>query len=124
MRHGIVPNATPTRTSTKTDPRARPTISLETSEADWSFFLSEWKSYKSATGIDGSSLLEELWRCMKMELKRLAINQGGKETLISVPLMLNRIKNLAVRTLHANVHVRDLHDFKQTGHKSVNAYRS
>ena len=60
---------------------------------------------------------------MKVELKRLAFNQGGKETLISVPLMLNRIKNLAVKTLHATVHVRDLQDSKQTGHESVKVRR-
>ena len=31
---------------------------MDTSEADWRFFLSEWTDYKSATGINDKDLLD------------------------------------------------------------------
>ena len=110
------------RPTTKVDKRPRPEISSEMTEHDWRFFLSEWVDYKRATGISGQHLLDELWSCMAPDVKRLAFDQGGKETLTSEDLMLARIRQLAVSVLHAAVHTVALHDARQTGDESTKAF--
>ena len=95
---------------------------MDTPEADWRFYLSEWKDYKRVTGIVGQSVLDELWSCMKGDLKRLAFDQGGKETLTTEDLMLARIKSLAVTELHTAVHTVQLHEAKQAADESTKAF--
>lgn len=110
------------RPTTKVDKRPRPDVTLEMTEHDWRFFLSEWQDYKRATGISGQHLLDELWSCMTADLKRLAFDQGGKETLTTEDLMLSRIRLLAVSVLHAAVHTVSLHDAHQTAEESTKAF--
>ena len=95
---------------------------MDTPEADWRFFLSEWEDYKRVTAISGQSVLDELWSCMKGDLKRLAFDQGGKETLTTEPLMLARIKSLAVTELHTAVHTVMLHEAKQSPDETTKAF--
>ena len=110
------------RPTCKVDKRARPTVSMEMSEHDWRFFLSEWKDYKRATGISGQNMLDELWSCMVPDLKRLAFDQGGKEQLNTEDLMLARLKLLAVSVLHAAVHTVSLHEARQMPEESTKAF--
>ena len=70
----------------------------------WRYYVSEWEDYKRATGIKGQDVLDELWSCMTADLKRLAFDQGGKETLNTEALMMARIRQLAVSVLHSVVH--------------------
>ena len=110
------------RPTTKVEARARPKVTMETSEADWRYFRSEWTDYKSATHIADQALLDELWQCMEGDLKRLAFNQGGKDQLTTEDLMMDRIRSLAVRELHAAVHTVHLHEAKQLAEESVKAF--
>ena len=111
-----------TRPISKVETRARPDVTMDTPENDWRFFLSEWEDYKRVTGITGQSVLDELWSCMKGDLKRLAFDQGGKETLTTEDLMIKRIKSLAVTELHTAVHTVMLHEAKQTPTESAKAF--
>ena len=52
--------------------RSRPEATQEMSERDFRFFQSEWSLYKRATGIQGQTLVDELWSCMCSDLKKLA----------------------------------------------------
>ena len=110
------------RPTTKVDKRPRPEISMEMTEHDWRFFLSEWQDYKRATGIAEQDLLDELWSCMTPELKRLAFDQGGKDTLVTEALMLTRIRQLAVSVLHAAVHTVALHDARQAAEEPTKTF--
>ena len=110
------------RPTCKVDKRARPTVSMEMSEHDWRFFLSEWADYKRATGISGQNMLDELWSCMVPDLKRLAFDQGGKDLLNTEDLMLARLKLLAVSVLHAAVHTVSLHEARQMSEESTKAF--
>ena len=56
----------------KVDKRSRPEATQEISEHDFQFFQSEWSLYKRATGIQGQTLVDELWSCMCSDLKKLA----------------------------------------------------
>ena len=110
------------RPITKVETRSRPEVTMDTTEADWRFFISEWDDYKRVTGITGQSILDELWSCMKGDLKRLAFDQGGKETLTTEVLMIARIKSLAVTELHSAVHTISLHEAKQAKEESTKAF--
>ena len=110
------------RPITKVELRPRPEVSMDTSEADWRFFMSEWEDYKRVTGITGQSILDELWSCMKGDLKRLAFDQGGKDTLTTELLMIARIKSLAVTVLHSAVHTIHLHEARQAKDESTKAF--
>ena len=118
--HPAVPPSA--RPITKVETRSRPDVTMDTPEADWRFFLSEWEDYKRVTAISGQSVLDELWSCMKGDLKRLAFDQGGKETLTTEPLMLARIKSLAVTELHTAVHTVMLHEAKQSPDETTKAF--
>jgi hypothetical protein len=107
---------------TKIDRRSRPVVSIDMSEHDWRFFVSEWEDYKVATGVTGTSLVTELWSCMNDELRRLAFNQGGKTGLTTEALMLARIQSLAVTILHAAVHTVELHEAKQASTESIRLF--
>ena len=110
------------RPTTKVEHWTRPEINLDTSERDWRFFLAEWDDYKRATGVTGLALLDELWSCMASDLKKLAFDQGGRTTLNTEQLMLDRIKGLAVTVLHSAVHTVHLHDSKQQAEESTKAF--
>ena len=122
--HPTAPAATNpnSRPITKVETRSRPEVTMDTTEADWRFFISEWDDYKRVTGITGQSILDELWSCVKGDLKRLAFDQGGKDTLTTEPLMIARIKSLAVTVLHSAVHTIHLHEAKQTKDESTKAF--
>ena len=119
---GAAGAASADRPTCKVDKRARPTVSLEMSEHDWRFFLSEWADYKRATGVSGQNMLDELWSCMVSDLKRLAFDQGGKDLLNTEELMLARLKLLAVSVLHAAVHTVSLHEARQMPEESTKAF--
>ena len=110
------------RPTTKVDKRPRPEINEEMSEHDWRFFLSEWKDYVRATGVSEQNLLDELWSCMSPDLRRLAFDQGSKDTLDTEEKMLARIRGLAVSVLHAAVHTVSLHEARQLQSESTKAF--
>ena len=110
------------RPASKVDKRQRPEARMEMSEHDWRFFESEWADYKSATGIKGSNLLNELWSCMTDDLRRLAFDQGGKESLTNEALMTGQMKQLAVTVLHAAVHTVTLHEARQMPEEPTKAF--
>ena len=108
-----------TRPASKVDKRPRPEARQDMTEHDWRYYVSEWEDYKRATGINGQDVLDELWSCMTADLKRLAFDQGGKETLNTEALMMARIRQLAVSVLHSAVHTVNLHESKQAPEESV-----
>ena len=116
------PTQAPARPTTKVDKRPRPEARQDMSEHDWRFYLSEWEDYKRAVGVTGQDLLDELWSCMAQDLKRLAFDQGGKESLTSEALMLARIRQLAVSVLHGAVHTVNLHDARQAPEESTKSF--
>ena len=99
--------------SAKLDKRPRPEAKQDMSEHDFRFFESEWGRYKRAGGLQGQTLVDELWSCMSSDLKKLAFDQGDIDTLNTEDLMMKRIKSLAVAVLHTAVHTVHLHESKQ-----------
>lgn len=108
--------------SSKTTKKHRPSISNQMSEETWRFFLDEWARYKRQTGIAGQELLDELWNCMTDELRQLAFAEGGNTNLTTEDQMTDKIKRLAVITLHTSVHVVNLHELRQQSDQNVHTF--
>ena len=106
----------------KVDKRPRPEASQDMSEHEFRFFESEWNLYKRATGIQGQTLVDELWSCMSSDLKKLAFDQGDVDALNTEDLMMKRIKSLAVAVLHTAIHTVRLHEAAQIPEESCKAF--
>ena len=92
----------------KLAPVARPEIDLGASEHYWNFFVAEFERYKRATGISGTTVLDELWHCQNKSLRSLMQAESLVPTLNTEALLLEKIKSLAVVTLHSAVHLVEL----------------
>ena len=108
--------------SSKTVKKTRPSITNQMSEESWRFFMDEWSRYKRQTGVKDQELLDELWNCMTDDLRQLAFAEGGTTNLNTEPDMTNRIKSLAVVSLHSSVHVVHLHEMRQQSDENVHAF--
>ena len=104
----------------KVEKPKRPSITMNMSESDWTFFTHRWERYKRQSQIKESQIADELWACLDSDLERLAF-QDGLESVMSVEL-LPAIKKLAVTSLHPSVHVVALHQLRQDSSESTKAY--
>ena len=107
-----VGGAAPPAVRPKPAPVSRPEIDLAATEADWRFFMDEFARYKRSTGVDGQTVLDELWHCQSKALRTLMQAEGTQE-LTTEDLLLARIKSLAVVTMHSAVHLVQLRNLQQ-----------
>ena len=117
-----ITNSSTSAAPSKVDKRPLPEASQDMSEHEFRFFESEWNLYKRATGIQGQTLVDELWSCMSSDLKKLAFDQGDVEALNTEDLMMKRIKSLAVAVLHTAIHTVRLHEASQIPEESCKAF--
>ena len=54
----------------------RPTLEAGISDADWSFFVSQWERYKRSTKMLGQDAIDQLWACASEELSRQCHDAG------------------------------------------------
>ena len=106
----------------KPAPVQRPEIDLGTSETDWNFFKAEFDRYKRTTGISGQTILDELLHCQTKELRVLLQSDSTTATLDTETKLLDKLKSLAVTTLHSAVHLIALRDLKQAQAESIRAF--
>ena len=94
--------------SKKPDKFPRPEIKLDSSSEDWYEFQVTWEQYKEEYGLQGPSLIRQLYACcsdeMKTSLSRITAGQQFKKTEVE---LLNLIKQLAVRYMNPAVHVQE-----------------
>ena len=60
--------------SSKQKKLPRPTLETGISDADWSFFVSQWERYKRSTKILGQEAVDQLWACASEEMAKLNEN--------------------------------------------------
>ena len=101
----------------------RPDISAGGTSEDWSYFLTRWSEYKSATNITGKEKIFQLLDCCENKLRKDVTRAAGG-SLMEKPEeeVLKRIKALAVR--HENILVAriQLHDMQQQDGESIRAF--
>ena len=106
----------------KPAPVARPEIDLGASEHEWNFFVAEFERYKRTTGISGSTVLDELWHCQNKSLRSLMQAEASVSTLNTEALLLEKIKSLAVVTLHSAVHLVELRNLQQGQNEPIRKF--
>ena len=106
--------------NSKIEKPRRPSLSVGLSESDWSFFVTKWKRYVRQTKVSGQQLVDELWSCMDTDLEKLAFGDGSPHS--DEDTLLQKIKTLAVTTLHPSLHAVTLHQMKQEANETTKAY--
>ena len=105
--------AGPATVRPKPAPVSRPEIDLGASEHEWKFFKAEFDRYKRTTGIVGTTVLDELWHCQAKNLRTLMQAETAVSDLDTEQKLLEKIKSLAVVTLHSAVHLVELRNIQQ-----------
>ena len=106
----------------KPAPIQRPEIDLGTTESEWNFFKAEFERYKRTTAISGQTALDELWHCQSKQLRVLVQSDSSVATLDTEDKLMDKLKSLAVTTLHSAVHLIALRDLKQNQGESIRAF--
>ena len=99
----------------------RPTIDEGATEADWSFFKSEWDRYAAATSLSGGAALTQLWSTCSQELRK-ALHNDGASTEKDLGRLLQRIKSLAVKRSNNLVNILILQGLGQDREETVGAF--
>ena len=106
----------------KPAPVTRPEIDMNTTESEWTFFISEFNRYKRTIGLTTTQeITDELWHCMTKKLKTL-MQSTTIEDAITEQNFLKKIKGLAVVTVHAAVHISQLHNMTQNQTESFKEF--
>ena len=104
----------------KVEKPKRPTLTVNMAETDWTFFEHKWERYKRQSGITGQQVIDEVWACLDADLERLAFQDGIHST--NGEELLQKIKSLAVSTVHPSLHVVNLHSLQQSDSETVKAF--
>ena len=90
--------------SSKQEKLPRPTLEAGISDADWSFFVSQWERYKRSTKILGQEAIDQLWACASEELSRQCHDAGvNKDT--SEKDLLDMLRLCSIRAQNKLVNV-------------------
>ena len=128
-QHTTVAHPTPARVPgqpqavrPKPAPVQRPEVDLGTTESEWNFFKAEFERYKRTTGIAGQTVIDELWHCQTKQLRVLLQSDSLINSLDTEQKLLDKLKSLAVTTLHSAVHLIALRDLEQGPTENIRAF--
>jgi hypothetical protein len=101
----------------------RPTITSAGTSEDWTYFLSRWKDYVSATKIEGRNKVVQLLECCDEQLRKdLTRSVGSGLTEQTEEHVLLAIKKLAVREENTMVARVNLHNMRQDREETVRSF--
>ena len=119
--HLINQPANPAVPTSKLERLPRPVFSLNMTEADWQFKEIDWQSYIGQTPCSDNTKLLQLRAACDDSLRQRVCDSGGW-TLRTVPLLLARIKELAVVKIHKSRHLANLYSIVQQSDEPVRAF--
>ena len=90
----------------------RPALDTGITEADWTFFESQWKRYKRSTRLLGQDAIDQLWACASEELGRQCHDAGITENTTEDDLLAT-FKQCSIRAQNKLVNVVELLDITQ-----------
>ena len=114
--------AAPSELSRSTVKRAeRPEIDLGSNEAQWAFFVDEWKCYKRRTSMKPDQVVDELRASCTKELRKTLFNFVGSSNLETVDedSLLKQIKAAAVIGKNVAVHRKEFYATAQSPAKTL-----
>ena len=113
----------PVQQTVKVESVRRPIINAAGTSEDWSYFITRWKDYKTATKISGIDMVIQLLECCEEDLRKdITRAAGGSLTDKSEDEVLEWIKMLAVKQENVMVARVELHNFKQHHDESIRSF--
>ena len=128
MRHEISNASLSSNNSTsgggaKPDKLPRPNISEGITDADWVWFEEQWRRYKRSTGLEGQSIIDQLWACANSSLARRCYEAGNTDNITEDDL-LARMKKMSIRAQNKLVNIVEFLSMTQDTDEPVPMYIS
>ena len=108
--------------SAKAEKVKRPTISAAGTSEEWAYFVLRWSDYKAATHLAGTDVVYQLLECCDDALRRDLTRTFGALTCLDEPVVLDKIKVLAVRQENVMVARYQLLQMQQDRDEPVRAF--
>jgi len=93
-----------TTTSSRAEKLPRPSIVEDVTETDWNYFQESWTRYKRSTGLEGQSVMDQLWACASQSLAK-ACYESGATALTTGEELLGMMKKLSIKAQNKLVNV-------------------
>ena len=110
--HLVNQPAAPAAAASKLEKLPRPVFSLNMTEAEWEYKEIDWNSYIQQTQCTDNAKLLQLRAACDDSLRQRVCDSGGW-ALTTVPLLLAKIKELAVVKIHKSRHLANLYNIVQ-----------
>ena len=101
----------------------RPTLDTGITEADWTFFESQWDRYKRSTRLEGQDATDQLWACASDELSRQAHDAGANKDTSEADLIA-LLKLCSIRAQNKLVNVVEFLNLCQEPEEAVSKFIS
>ena len=126
--HGYAAQAGASMGEGKQERLPRPTLDIGITEADWTFFKSQWDRYKRSTRLLGQEAIDQLWACATEELGRQCHDAGATEETSEEELLVMFKKCSArCRAHNKRVNMVDLlnlsHELEEAASKFISMVR-
>jgi hypothetical protein len=122
--HATIHNSSVMNTvAAKVEKVKRPTISSAGTSEDWSYFISRWNDYVTATKVSGKDKVIQLLECCDEQLRKdLTRTTGGTLTNSTEEDVLKAMKRLAVRVENTMVARVALHNMHQDSDEPIRSF--
>ena len=100
----------------------RPKFSLNMTEGQWQFINMQWTAYIAQTPASDSQKVEQLRAACDKDLLQRVYDSGSFNTLNTLDLLLNKMKELAVIKIHKTIHMVHLWRMAQESSETIRAF--
>ena len=100
----------------------RPTFSLNMTESKWQFTNMQWNAYIAQTNASQEQQVQQLRAACDKGLLQRVYDSGNFDSLNTVALLLAKMKDLSVLTIHKTIHMVHLWKMMQEASESIRAF--
>ena len=110
-------------TAPKLEKLPRPTFSLNITESKWNFLVIQWTNYiGQSPNAEEATKLMQLQAACDDDLRQRVFDTGNFEALNTTKLFMEKMKELAVITVHKSVHLMNLWRMLQEPDETIRAF--
>ena len=121
--HADAAHSTSPQRPAKAESVRRPSVCTGGTSEEWSYFVTRWTDYKTATQLSGTDIIVQLLECCTEELRKdLTRSAGGSLTRHTEEEVLQWIKSLAVRQENIMVARIELHNMQQDDDEGIRSF--
>ena len=100
----------------------RPNFTLSMTESKWQFTNMQWEAYIAQTNASTVQKVQQLRAACEKELLQRVYDCGTFSSLDTVELLLSKMKELAVVTVHKTIHMVHLWKMTQESDERIRAF--